>query len=299
MTLVYAAIPEGYNFTPSWVQALLDMEVGQVVYVPTYTYEEVDRVNEGKFLPLLGEEDPEIIHSILGFSKEIAKSYTAVDQRFFSSPLVSSVVFQDLYVLVRADVVVVDGNNPSFGDVGQVALYAKLLGIPVILVSDLVTTSPWLSTVSTVTSSGEGLPNVLKRFLVAPRAKKEVSQPSAEDQMKVTQELLEKQAAESSEAVAQQSAEVLKQAFGSGAVVTVGSKMAEAAKSLHGYLRALEIGPYVSGAMSVDDNCLVAVVQKEPTNISDKNALDSLAREGFQGHKVDVRHLWKPQEPQI
>ncbi len=59
------------------------------------------------------------------------------------NPLVDDIVGPELYVLLRAAIVLVDLNRPAFAGTTAVAFHAHQLGIPVWGVADRIVTAPW------------------------------------------------------------------------------------------------------------------------------------------------------------
>lgn len=72
-----------------------------------------------------------------------------------------SVVARDLYVLARADIVIVDANEPGYGEHMVVATYARLLGCRVWVVNDRILVPPFLGDLANLTVQASRVTDLL------------------------------------------------------------------------------------------------------------------------------------------
>jgi len=156
--LIYAAYPVlGYDQKPPWV-GLLEQHIkgkGHVLYQPT---DDGSTLGSKAFVDMM-QRKPYPTRG-LHLSEDLARPYDEVKDVFNCDYIHDMIVFRDQYVLLRSDLVIVDGNNPSYGGVPMIAMLAQQVEVPLVLVSNRTVPSPWMRTAADMVSSQDTLPKV-------------------------------------------------------------------------------------------------------------------------------------------
>lgn len=149
--LVYCSYPVlDQSQEPSWVDTLAEtinkhgMSDNFVLYRPWHPLGSQKQV-----FPLLREPHPFFKQNekTLGIPLELGLSFENPQlQRFLSScddpePR-NTVIYRDMYCLIRSHIVLADLSKPSFGEVFQDVLFASMAGIPIVGLSDRFLQSP-------------------------------------------------------------------------------------------------------------------------------------------------------------
>ena len=80
--------------------------------------------------------------------------------------LSSQILFKDLFLLIRSDIVVADFNNPSAGSAQEI-LYAHLMDIPILGISYRSSVSPWLQNRAVAVAAPKNADDIIRLVIGA------------------------------------------------------------------------------------------------------------------------------------
>jgi hypothetical protein len=149
--LIYCSFPiMGYDSKPDWVDSLKNSlfakEMKWSFYDPYISVREqpelLQNIQQFK-INKIAEENTNLLKlntMMLNSTPEAIQQLIRCDDMELST----DVLFKDLFMLIRANVMVVDLNRKTSGGTAQEVLYAHLLNIPVVGISFKFQVSPWM-----------------------------------------------------------------------------------------------------------------------------------------------------------
>lgn len=169
--LIYLSFPIlDYGEAPAWTAPLLAAK-NLLVYNPRQTFDGNDKRTSGAFTNFLDQafELPSALMQVLRLSPLMLERYKSFKDPsiFNSNDMFTQVVFRDLYVLMRASMIIADGNHFSSGGTPQEVLYAHLMGKYSVLVSDRSTPGLWMRQHTDVTVDASKAMEAVHMFLFA------------------------------------------------------------------------------------------------------------------------------------
>lgn len=171
---IYASFPMlGYTTKPLWVDELKNntfvKSQNWVVYDPTiligHQNDVIDYIPKSNINKIALEH-----HKLLKLNElSLSNSPEAIQQlqRSDTGQLSSDIVYKDLFLLMRSDVVLVDLNKKSAGGTPQEVLYAHLLNIPIIGISHMPSVSPWMHYRIPVIANPKNIDDLIKLITIA------------------------------------------------------------------------------------------------------------------------------------
>lgn len=115
----------------------------------------------------LGKRRAQLVRRFTALPSELQQPIQQVPQDYFlRDSLVDVVVFRNLYVLLRADLLILDANNVGIpGETFVLATWAQILGIPILTVSDQVVVHPQVRHMSSGVVSSHTVPYMASKLV--------------------------------------------------------------------------------------------------------------------------------------
>lgn len=153
----------GQPVRPHWWDALADAVTGRaVLFDTTMAIEHLDHPAMSR--PVTKRS---IVRGLGLLGLDVAAQATpGIPASFLGNLAFEDVtVVRDAIVLARSSLVVLDANHPSLGDNFVLASSARVLGIPVLVVSDRIVRNAWVSYLATAMVSSHGVGVVARQIL--------------------------------------------------------------------------------------------------------------------------------------
>jgi len=165
--LIYASHPIlGYQEEPAWVQSVSDhvSKKQHVLYRPRKPFSDM---MQNKFFVEAMQKEPRPYVTQFGVPSDVVVPLEQLIDDFERDDLHDILVFRDLYVLSRADLIIIDGNNPTYGGTAMETMLASQIGVPSILVSDRTVPGPWMRSFTDMTTSSHEVLKIVDMWIAA------------------------------------------------------------------------------------------------------------------------------------